>query len=125
MDRIDLRVHVDALSRVELAQTDLGESTKVIQKRVQDAREIAAVRFKDLPWKRNAEIPSRALRTSFLPERAGMNYLHAALDREQITARGLHKVMRTSWSIADLEQHRLPTLADVEMAYELREGTCR
>ncbi len=125
MDRIDLRVHVDALSRVELAQTDLGESTKDIQMRVQSARDIAARRFKDLPWKRNAEIPSRALRTSFLPERAGMNYLHAALDREQITARGLHKVMRTSWSIADLEQHQIPTLADVELAYELREGARR
>ena len=100
MDRIDLRVHVDSLSRVELTETELGESSKTIQNRVREARAIAAARFKDLPWRTNAEIPSRALRTSFLPERAGMNFLHAALDREQITARGLHKVMRTSWSSA-------------------------
>jgi len=122
MDRIDLRVHVDSLSRVELTQTDLGESTQVIQERVRIAHEIAAKRFKDFPWKMNAEIPSRALRTSFLPERSGMNFLHAALDREQITARGLHKVMRTSWSIADLAHHKVPTLADVEVAFGLREG---
>ena len=122
MDRIDLRVHVDSLSRVELTQTDLGESTQVIQERVRIAREVAAKRFKDFPWKMNAEIPSRALRTSFLPERSGMNFLHAALDREQITARGLHKVMRTSWSIADLAHHKVPTLADVEVAFGLREG---
>ncbi len=122
MDRIDLRVHVDSLSRVELTETELGESSKTIQNRVREARAIAAARFKDLPWRTNAEIPSRALRTSFLPERAGMNFLHAALDREQITARGLHKVMRTSWSIADLAGHSVPILEDVELAYGLREG---
>ncbi len=122
LDRIDLRVHVDSLSRVELTQSQLGETTQVIQQRVIQAREIARRRFKDFPWVLNAEIPSRALRTNFQPERAGMNFLHAALDREQITARGLHKVMRTSWSVADLENHSIPTLGDVEVAYALREG---
>ena len=51
-----------------------------------------------------------------------MNFLHAELDREQITARGLHKIMRTAWSLADLSGHDRPTLEDAERAYLLREG---
>jgi magnesium chelatase family protein len=52
-----------------------------------------------------------------------MNFLHAELDHERITARGLHKVMRTSWSIADMAGHARPCLEDTQIAYSLREGT--
>jgi magnesium chelatase family protein len=122
MDRIDLRVQVDPLSRVELMAPDLGESSQMIRRRVIAAREVAADRFRNETWFLNSQIPSRALRTIFQPERTAMNFLHAELDREQITARGLHKIMRTAWSLADLSGHARPTLEDAERAYLLREG---
>jgi len=122
MDRIDIRVEVDALSRVEMMQTELGESSRAIRRRVMAAREIAAHRFIHEPWKLNSEIPSRALRTTYQPERAAMNFLHNELDREHITARGLHKVMRTAWSVGDLAGHAQPTLSDTQNAFAMREG---
>ena len=94
MDRIDMRVQVEPVSRVEMAQTDLGESSHSIRKRVIQARGAAAERYKNQPWKLNAHIPSRELRTTYRPERAAMNFLHDELDRELLTARGLHKVIR-------------------------------
>jgi magnesium chelatase family protein len=51
-----------------------------------------------------------------------MNFLHDELDKERITARGLHKVMRLSWTLADLSERELPNLEDVKSAYKLREG---
>lgn len=123
MDRIDLRVEVDPLSRVELSKPELGESSAAIRKRVVNARESAKDRFKSETWSTNSEISSRALRTKYQPEREAMNFLHAELDLERITARGLHKIMRTSWSIADLEGHSRPTMADTQLAYTLREGS--
>jgi magnesium chelatase family protein len=51
-----------------------------------------------------------------------MNFLHDQLDKELITARGLHKVMRLSWTLADLADHPIPTLQDVKGAYQLRNG---
>jgi len=123
MDRIDLRVQVDPLSRVELSRPELGESSASIRRRVISARATAAHRFDKELWKLNSEIPSRALRTTYQPEREAMNFLHSELDRERITARGLHKVMRTAWSIADLAGHIRPTIADTQLAYTLREGT--
>ena len=51
-----------------------------------------------------------------------MNFLHDELDKEKITARGLHKIIRTSWTIADLKGVPRPTLAEVTESYRLREG---
>ena len=51
-----------------------------------------------------------------------MNFLHDELDRETITARGLHKIIRTAWTLADLHRHEIATLADVKQAYTLRDG---
>jgi magnesium chelatase family protein len=123
MDRIDMRVQVDPVSRVEMAQTELGESSIEIRARVIRAREAAAKRFSQDSWKLNAQIPSRELRGRYRPQREAMNFLHDELDRERITARGLHKVIRLSWTLADLAGHSVPTLADVERAHSLREGT--
>ena len=123
MDRIDMRVQVEPVGRVEMSATELGEPSALIRERVTRARAIAADRFKDYPWSLNSQIPSRALRTTFTPERSAMNFLHDELDRERLTARGLHKVIRLAWTLADLVGHELPDRGDVEKAHLLREGS--
>lgn len=120
MDRIDLRVQVDAVGRVDMARSELGESSQVIRERVIAAREVAQKRFAGMGWSLNSQIPARALRSTFQPQRSAMNFLHDELDREHITARGLHKIIRTSWSFADLHGHSIPTMEDVNAAYEMR-----
>jgi magnesium chelatase family protein len=123
MDRIDMRVQVEPVSRVEMAATDLGESSDDIRKRVIAARVAASERFAGKPWKLNAHIPSRELRTTYRPQKDAMNFLHDELDCERLTARGLHKVIRLSWTLADLAGREIPTLAHVQRAYSLREGS--
>lgn len=122
LDRIDLRVQVEPLSRIELMQSDFGESSATIAERVKRAREVAANRFAREPWSLNSQIPSRALRKSYTCERAAMNFLHIELDAERLSGRGLHKVIRIAWSLADLADHPIPTLSDVHSAFKLREG---
>ncbi len=123
MDRIDMRVHVDPVGRVDMARTDLGETSAEIRRRVIAARGVAAKRFSEYSWTLNSQIPSRALRTIFQPQRDAMNFLHDELDKEHITARGLHKIIRVSWTLADIHGHEVPTLSDVEMAHVLRGGS--
>jgi magnesium chelatase family protein len=106
-----------------MAATELGESSAQIKARVISARRAAAERFEGKPWQLNAHIPSRELRTTYRPERLGMAFLHDELDKERLTARGLHKVIRLSWTLSDLAGRALPTLADVTQAYSLREGS--
>ena len=120
MDRIDLRVQVEPVGRVDMAKPQLGESSAIIRQRVIKARAIAAQRFETMGWSLNSQIPARALRTQFQPERSAMNFLHDELDREHITARGLHKIIRTAWSFADLNGNKTPTMDDVTAAHKLR-----
>ena len=121
LDRIDLRVKVENVSRTELAETN-NESSSLIRARVIAARNAAKARFVKESWSLNCEIPTRALRSIYQPDRNAMNFLHDQLDKELITARGLHKIIRTSWTIADLKSVPRPTLDEVTEAYELREG---
>ena len=51
-----------------------------------------------------------------------MSFLHDELEREHITARGLHKIVRVAWTLADLHAHEIPTLADVTQAHLMRAG---
>lgn len=121
LDRIDLRVKVENVSRIELAENE-NENSESIRNRVIAARATAANRFKNESWKVNSEIPPKALRQQYQPERKAMNFLHDELDKERITARGLHKIIRTSWTIADLNGKSGPSLEEVSEAYRLREG---
>ena len=118
-----MRVQVEPVSRTEMAQTELGESSAVIRARVVAARATAEERFANESWKLNSQIPSRALRTTYKPERAARNFLHDQLEKELLTARGLHKIIRLSWTLADLSGHTIPNLADVQRAHQLREGS--
>ena len=122
MDRIDLRVHVDPVGRMDMARTELGETSEVIRARVIAARALAEKRFSGLGYSLNSQIPARSLRTLFQPERAAMSFLHDELEREHITARGLHKILRVSWTLADLHGHTTPNLSDIKQAHGMRGG---
>ena len=122
MDRIDMRITVEPVGRTDIASTELGESSAVIAQRVLAARSVARERFAGRGFELNSAIPARSLRTDFKPDRSAMNFLHDHLDRQLLTARGLHKVIRLSWTLADLTGRNQPTLADVMKAYTLREG---
>jgi magnesium chelatase family protein len=122
MDRIDMRITVEPVGRADISSQTLGEPSAVIAERVLAARAIAAQRFAGRGFTLNSQIPARDLRTDFKPDRQAMAFLHDELDRERLTARGLHKVIRLGWTLADLAGRNQPTRDDVTQAYALREG---
>ncbi len=64
LDRVDLRVEVDAVTRTELTAAGArGETTATVADRVRAARERAGARFDGTPWRLNSEIPGRELRS--------------------------------------------------------------
>jgi magnesium chelatase family protein len=105
-----------------MASEDLGESSADVRKRVELARAIASDRFARSSWKLNSQIPPEALRKEFRATKSGMNLLNIELEKERISARGFHKVLRVAWSIADSAGHVVPDESDVAQAYGLREG---
>jgi magnesium chelatase family protein len=122
LDRIDIRTFVEVPSRIEMSSIEDGESSHVVRARVEQARAIAAERFKDEPWRLNSEIPAQFLRSKYKANRAGMAILHNELDKDRLSARGFHKVQRVAWSIADRVGKEIPGSDEVEYALTLRES---
>jgi len=122
LDRIDIRIRVEPPTRIELAGREPGEDSASIRERVSQARARAATRFAGLGFSLNSQIPSSALRERFQPERNALTHLHELLDKEEISARGFHRIVRVAWSIADLRCLDRPGKAEIENAIELRMG---
>jgi magnesium chelatase family protein len=123
LDRIDLRLKVDTPTRVELADLTPRESSTEIRARVEKARQISADRFTKYSFTLNSQIPSELLRTRFKAQQMAMSALHNLIDREEITARGFHKLLRLCWSIADLREVAIPGIEELEIAISLRSAT--
>ncbi|MDT0341134.1 YifB family Mg chelatase-like AAA ATPase [Streptomyces litchfieldiae] len=125
LDRVDLRVPVEPVSRMELVATAGGESTAVVAARVLAARERARALYADTPWRTNSEVPGHELRTRWAPRPGALARAEQDMDRGLLTARGLDRVLRVSWTVADLAGHDRPTAEDVDTALELRTGVRR
>lgn len=126
LDRVDLRVEIDRVTRSELTQRGArGESTATVAARVRAARERAALRLAGTPWRTNSEIPGRELRSRWHAAPGAMDEAERSLERGILTARGLDRVLRVAWTISDLVGHERPDAADVNLALQLRTGVPR
>ncbi|WUH90648.1 YifB family Mg chelatase-like AAA ATPase [Streptomyces sp. NBC_00433] len=125
LDRVDLRVEVEAVSRSELIGRGPAESTAVVAARVREARERAAVRYAGTPWRANGDIPGHELRTRWPVAPGAMHPAERDMERGLLTARGLDRVLRVAWTLADLAGHPRPEADDVRAALQLRTGVSR
>ncbi|MFI6943517.1 YifB family Mg chelatase-like AAA ATPase [Streptomyces sp. NPDC050418] len=126
LDRVDIKVEVDRVTRTELTgQLGGGEPTAVVAARVRAARERTLVRLDGTPWRTNAEVPGHELRTRWRAAPGAMDGAERDLEHGLLTARGLDRVLRVAWTIADLSGHDRPDSADVDLALQLRTGISR
>ncbi|MFD3995003.1 YifB family Mg chelatase-like AAA ATPase [Streptomyces sp. NPDC058583] len=126
LDRVDLRVEVEPVTRSDLlGQGGRGESTEAVAARVREARDRAAARLADTPWNVNSEIPGHELRTRYLAAPGALATAERDIERGLLTARGLDRVLRVAWTVADLAGHDRPDSEDIALALELRTGIAR
>ncbi|KAB1142010.1 ATP-binding protein [Streptomyces luteolifulvus] len=126
LDRVDLRVEVDRVTRAELTERGArGESTETVADRVRAARERAVARLAGTPWRTNSDIPGRELRNRWHAVTGAMDEAERNLERGVLTARGIDRVLRVAWTVADLVGHDRPDATDVALALQLRTGVPR
>jgi magnesium chelatase family protein len=122
LDRVDLHVPVMPITRAELVDGRGGEPSAAVRQRVLAARARAHARFADVPWTCNAQIPGPELRRS---HRVSADALAIVLDevgRGRLSGRGVDRVLRVAWTIADLKGIDQPGLGEVASAVSLRGG---
>jgi len=103
LDRIDLhvpvrRVPVEALG----GAPGEGESSRVVRDRVLAAREAQARRFDHLEITTNGQMTVRQIAAFCVVAAAVGEFLERAIDRLGLSARGYHRILRVSRTIADL-----------------------
>ena len=122
LDRVDLQVPVLPVTRAELLEGRGGEPSGVVRQRVMDARERASRRFAERPWTTNAEVPGPALRSEHRVDSDGMAIVLDEVGRGRLTGRGVDRVLRVAWTLADLGGVTQPGAAEVATAVGLRGG---
>ncbi|HKB30600.1 MAG TPA: ATP-binding protein, partial [Streptosporangiaceae bacterium] len=120
LDRIDVKVELLPVGRAELlSDRRFAETSATVAKRVELARERVAFRLAGTPWRLNAQIPGSELRRRFPPASGALARLERAMELGQISARGVDRVLRVSWTLADLAGKVRPTAEETGYALSL------
>lgn len=101
LDRIDIFIDVPDVKIEDFKQSkDSIEPSSTIRKRVIEAREIQSHRYKDMPFKTNAEVDGHEIE-NYLTEEA-KQLLYKCIDKAKISARGYYRVVKLSRTLADM-----------------------
>jgi magnesium chelatase family protein len=124
LDRVDVKVELMPVGRAELlADRQLTEPSSVVGDRVREARLRSARRLNGTPWRLNAEVPGSELRRSYRPAAGALAPLERAMDLGQVSARGTDRIIRMSWTLADLARLPRPGRDQIAAALGMWLGT--
>lgn len=116
LDRVDLQVELHPAR----AAAQPGDPTTVVAARVAAARGAQAARLHGTPWRTNAEVPGGWLRERLGADRRVVADLDRAVERGTLSLRGVDRVLRVAWTLADLDGRPAPDRSDVGRALQLR-----
>lgn len=104
LDRIDIHIEVTPVPFDKLADTQNGESSIEIRKRVTKAREIQSQRFEHFEnIHYNAQMSTKQIREHCALDETSLQLLKTAMERLNLSARAYDRILRVSRTIADLE----------------------
>lgn len=101
LDRIDIYLEVPSVDVEKLSQDLKSESSKVIRQRVTEARKIQAKRFGN-SVRTNSEMNNLHIKEYCKITTDGLDLLKQAISSFNLSARGYHRVLKLSRTIADL-----------------------
>lgn len=122
LDRIDLQLRVNPVPAAQFLGGAPNESSATVRTRVLAARQRTARRLEQWGIARNAQLPGNVLRQELRYAAEFTEQLRKLAVRAELSARGVDRVLRIAWSIADLNQHPTPSAEDLELAVYLRQN---
>src|SRR5689334_3223033 len=128
LDRIDLHIEVPAVTAADLILPPPTEGSAEVRARVIAAREVQRARFAALGAKgvrTNAECSGALLEQVAMPDQAGVALLRQASETLQLSARGFHRTLRVSRTLADLDGTEQVARMHVAEALSYRGETLR
>ncbi|CAA9413325.1 MAG: MG(2+) CHELATASE FAMILY PROTEIN / ComM-related protein [uncultured Propionibacteriaceae bacterium] len=122
-DRIDMQQAFVPMKKafLRVAASQPAEPSTVVASRVAEARARQAYRLAGSGWRTNGEVSGPYLRTQ-LPLPDGLQIVEDAVGRGRLSPRGVDKVLRVAWTLADLGGRDRPGRDDVAVALAMRRG---
>jgi len=120
LDRIDLQVEVPAVPYKELKATDAHLGSEAMSKRILDARQVQAERYRSSHISANSELTGKNLETHCALSDQGHDFLERAVKNLGLSARAYTRVLRISRTIADLDHAPDLTVDHLAEAINLR-----
>ncbi len=102
LDRIDIQVHVPAVSYSEMTNVQPAEDSATIRRRVVAARELQLDRFKNTPARTNAGMSTRQMNEHCQLDEESNRIMEYAIHRLSISARGYTRILKVARTVADL-----------------------
>lgn len=102
LDRIDIHLNVPRVDYQKLSDDRTGEPSETIRQRVEAARQLQIKRFEGTKLVNNADMTPKEIRQYCQLEPAGEDLMKTAMRQLHLTARGYHRVLKLSRTIADL-----------------------
>lgn len=103
LDRIDLHVEVPRIKFEKLQQEIENETSAQIRIRVETARRVQHQRFADSKTQTNAEMNPLEIKKFCQLEQNSIDLLKSAANQLHLSARFIHRILKTSRTVADLE----------------------
>jgi magnesium chelatase family protein len=121
LDRIDIHLEVPAVAYGDLVGDQSGEPSATIRGRVERAREVQRLRFRDQRGVyANAHMSTRDLRRHCRLSAPVESVLRQAVTRLGLSARAYHRVLKIARTIADLAETAELSTAHVGEAIQYR-----
>lgn len=103
LDRFDLLIEVPEVPINMMIDKTKSESSAMIRQRVIAAQSQAQKRFPDQHGKLNADLTPDEIDITIILNDDARNLLKEAAEKNALTARGYHRVLRVARTIADLD----------------------
>ena len=103
LDRIDIHIEVPRLDYKELSRKNSQEAASYqIRERIEKAREMQLIRFKDRSIFSNSQMGRREIERYCKLSEKGWKLLYQAMEKLKLSARAYDKILKLSRTIADL-----------------------
>lgn len=120
LDRIDLHIEVPAVPFRDLTLETQDEASEIIQKRVQVARTFQANRYQEEGIRCNAQLSQKQLKKYCKIDDASKRLVEMAMTHLGLSARAYNRILKVARSIADLDQRKNISSADISEAVQYR-----
>ena len=102
LDRVDIFIDVPPVEYEKLVTEGGRDGSGQVRRRVEEAREVQRVRFEDISLSSNSEMGPEEVWRYCQAEDAVAGMLQVAMKRLSLSARGFHRILKLSRTIADL-----------------------